>query len=855
MQLELDEESRRYVVLTTHRGLYRVNRMLYGLSPAVAIFQSVIERILDGLQNVVAYLDDIIVSATTKDELDERLQRVMVRLRDNGLVLRPEKCTFFAEDIEYLGHRINKEGLRPSLKNVEAILKLPTPTDKQQLTAFLGMAQYYSSHIPDMSTLCAPLNDLRKPDVKFDWTPARQSAFEQLRAELASPHVLTHYRDDLPLAVSADASRYGLGAVLFHVFPDGTEKVVRYASRTLNKAERNYAQIEKEGLGIIFAVRRFRRFLEGRKFLLYTDHKPLLRIFAPDLSTPDTAAQRLLRWSLFLANFQYEIVFRTSSQHANADGLSRLPLPTDSSIEVPDAAEVSLIITESLAALPIDADLVRKRTRYDTLLKRVLSFVRTGWPDRCPDDTLAPFYQKRDSLIVHDDILMYNTRVVVPVDLRAQLLHELHETHQGMTRMKSLARQYFWWPSLDTQIEDVARRCADCALLQKEPQRAPLHSWDLPDGPWQRIHLDFAGPLYGFRWLIWVDAYSKFAGVIPMKTAVASELRTQLTQLFATFGLPKQVVSDNGPEFRSQDYIEFLQDNGVRRTTSAPYHPQTNGEAERFVETFKKAMKASESSDKSLHGRVQAFLFNYRNTPHATTGVTPAELLFGRKLRTRLDLLRPTLHDRVARKQAADAARYDQRTQDRAFADRDRVLVRWYTGAERWRSGTILRRTGPVSYEVQVGDEVLRRHVTQLRIDYTSLPNRSETQDEAILAERMERLRAEDHAPADRPDDRIDEPPDQHGPAQPSVTPSGPSDTLNSGPKKEPLGPSPPATSAAEAARPQRGPGRPPGARNRPPPAPQLEGPSEPRRSQRQVQAPTRFETEFSGLGSSKPSN
>jgi hypothetical protein len=206
---------------------------------------------------------------------------------------------------------------------------------------------------------------------------------------------------------------------------------------------------------------------------------------------------------------------------------------------------------------------------------------------------LEPYFLKRDELTIHDGTLMWGMRVVMPNALRKRVLSELHESHPGIVKMKSLARQYFWQPRTDKDIEATAHLCKDCAVLQKNPQKIPPHSWEYPGGPWHRVHLDFSGPFYGAMWPIYVDAYSKYAGVINMKTTTGTDLVREVATLVAQFGLPEQTVSHNGT--------------------------QTNGEAERFAQILKHANRATDGTTTSLHEQVQRFLFNYRPTAHCTT--------------------------------------------------------------------------------------------------------------------------------------------------------------------------------------------------------------------------------------------
>lgn len=281
--------------------------------------------------------------------------------------------------------------------------------------------------------------------------------------------------------------------------------------------------------------------------------------------------------------------------------------------------------------------------------------------------------------------------------------------------MKATARSYLWWPRLDQEIEELVKGCTQCQSVRNAPEVAPLHPWLWPTKPWKRVHINFAGPLRGHSYFILVDAHSKWPEVIDMNsnTTSAATIR-ELRKIFARFGLPEQLVSDNGPQFVSSEFTQFLKNNGVKHIKSAPYHPSTNGIAERFVQSFKRAMLTNESLP--MEQRLANFLLRYRTTVHATTNVTPCMLLMNRQLRTRLDLLRPNTEVQVTNKQADQKVTHDQHSRSREFMVGQRVMVRNLRPGPSWIPGTIVERNGPLSYVVQVkGEQVWKRHVEHLQ--------------------------------------------------------------------------------------------------------------------------------------------
>ncbi|XP_030608895.1 uncharacterized protein K02A2.6-like [Archocentrus centrarchus] len=713
LQMEVEESSKKLLTISTQKGLFCFNRLPFGVASSPALFQKAMDQVLLGLPHTHCYLDDILVSGPDKQTHLKTLDAVLSRLEEYGLHLKQEKCLFFQESVEYLGHIIDAAGLHKSPEKVRAIVEAPAPGDVSKLRSFLGMLNYYGRFIPDLATALKPLNELLNKEKKWQWTSACASAFQEAKALLVSQEVLTHYNPELPLRLACDASTYGVGAVLSHVMPDGDEKPIAYASRTLSKAEQNYAQIEREALAIVFGVRKFHQYLYGNTFTLLTDHRPLTTIFSPVKSTPSMAAARMQRWALMLSAHNYTIEYRKGALHANADGLSRLPLPHAPS-EKQGAVEV--FYTSQLDTLPVSNAEIKRHTMSDSTLSRVMEMVTTGrFPAAKDAGELSPYLQCRHDLTVQHGCLMWGLRVIVPPKLRPRVLTELHSANPGVVRMKSLARSYVWWPSIDSQIEHQAKSCHSCQRVQKDPGLAPLHPWMWPSSPWERIHVDFAGPFEGHMYLVIVDAHSKWPEVHIMDSTTSSKTIQVLRGLFSRYGIPHSLVSDNGPQFCSEEFSTFLKANGVKHIRSAPYHPASNGLAERFVQTFKHALKSSRGTT-PVQQHLDTFLLTYRNTPHATTKESPAMLFIGRKLRSRLDFLKPSMAGTVHQSQEAQQQRRQLHSKQRQFELGEPVLVRDYRrGEDKWTQAVVIEKTGPVSYKVHVGTQgVWKRHVDQM---------------------------------------------------------------------------------------------------------------------------------------------
>ena len=668
--------------------------------------------ILQGLDHVASIQDDILITGKDDEEHIANLNLVLKRLDDHGLRLQLNKCKFMQKSVTYMGCIISAEGISPTEDKVEAIKKAPRPENTTQLRAFLGMVNYHGKFIRNLSTILQPLNQLLQKNQEFAWSPKCEEAFNKAKESLTSSNVLVHYDPNLPVVLECDASQYGIGAVILHRSPNGDERPIAYASRSLNSSERNYSQIEKEGLAIIFGVTKYYMFLFGRKFVLRTDHKPLLKIFAPDSATPVLAAARLQRWSILLSSYHYEIEFKRSAEVANADALSRLPLSYREDASVED--KIFHVASQQLEKHPVSAKDIARETARNPTIARAFSLTQHGWPNNfCTSPDLKPYFTRRQELSIEQGCLMWGMRTVIPPSLRPPILEELHRAHPGIARMKATARSHVWWPGIDNDIEETARKCQQCIKTRKAPAVAPLSPWSWPTAPWQRIHIDFATH-QSKHYLIVVDAHSKWPEVIgPMNTTTAGSTANALRSIFARYGLPTQVVSDNGPPFSSAEYGEFLHQNGIQRILVSPYHPSSNGLAERFVQTFKHALDASASDPAlSLPQRIQNFLLSYRSTPHATTGISPSKLFLQRELRTRLSLTKPDLASQVAAQQSKMKFHHDRHAKFRELSVGDTILARDHLSKQKWQPGTVLKHSAPHSYQVQLDDgRIWRRHV------------------------------------------------------------------------------------------------------------------------------------------------
>ncbi|UYV83534.1 K02A2.6-like [Cordylochernes scorpioides] len=651
-QLVVDEETAELLAINTHKGLFKVNRLPFGVSCAPGIFQRRMESLIAKIPGVVVYLDDILVTGKDEMEHDLRLREVLKSIQRMGLALKKEKCEFKKSSLIFLGCRIDAEGIHPTEEKCEAIKNFPKPENKKELQSFLGLLNFYSKFLKDRTTVLEPLHRLLNKRNCWKWKEVEDRAFREAKNLIQSDLVLTPYDARKPLV-------------------------------------------------IIFGISKFYKYLYGRDFKIITDHKPLLGIFNPNKPIPQMLSPRMMRWSLTLASYSYQIEHRPGRMNANADALSRAPHEKTSK-ETPEPVDVFLIETNEES--PLEAKEVAKLTQEDSVLGIIVEWTRIGWPAHCPAEKFRPYFNRRNELSLHRECLLWGNRVVIPPVLQRRTIEQLHETHPGIVQIKAIARSHVWWPGMDKAIENRVERCENCQLVRNNPKPSPVHPWTAPVKPWSRIHIDYAGPFHGRTFLIVVDSMSKWPEAIIMDHCTATATVRVLRNLFAVHGLPDQVVSDNGRMFVVHEFQEFLRMNGIRHITSAPYHPQTNGQAERVVQTLKQLIRKNGWENISV--TLPRALFAMRTTPHGTTGLTPAELLMGRRLTTRMNRLHP--------KESEDSENGKEHFQNR-FKSQENVYARKYNGKGKWEPGKIKTVLGPRNYEVIMENGVTaKRHQDQL---------------------------------------------------------------------------------------------------------------------------------------------
>lgn len=531
------------------------------------------------------------------------------------------------------------------------------------------MTQYCSRYIPNFATIAAPLWELTKPNTRWEWTERHQLCFDKLKELLSSETVLSYFDPKLQVQVVVDASPVGLGAMLTQKTNNGLTNIICYASRTLTPVERRYSQIEREGLAIAWACQKFHLYLYGGPtFDIITDHKPLVPMFNnPRSQLPP----RLLRWRLKMQQYNFNVLYHPGNQNP-ADYLSRHPPSSLSPHEANDHNSteeyVNFIAINAIpTAIPLEQ--VQEETMKDITLQKAMEAKRHNCWNRILESTrddprvshseLTVLRQLDTDLTINSDgnLLLRGHQLILPTTLRKQALDIAHEGHQGTVKTKNLLREQIWFPGINRMVDDLMRSCIPCqATIPATPTpHEPLQMTPLPDGPWENISVDFCGPLpAGFYLLVMICEFSRFPEVVVVNSTSAETVIPQMDRVFSTLGIPRIVKSDNGPPFNSHQFAQFAKELGFHHRKITPLHPQANSESERFMKTLKKALQASHIEKKNLTRELYRFLRNYRATPHCTTACSPFELMFNRKMKTKLPhVSEPVANDQLKKRDAA----------------------------------------------------------------------------------------------------------------------------------------------------------------------------------------------------------
>ncbi|KAK2578707.1 hypothetical protein KPH14_012663 [Odynerus spinipes] len=626
-QIELHEDCRDITTFVTEAGLFRYKRLMFGINCAPEIFQRIMRSTLDGCEGVTNFIDDIIVCGRTKEEHDKRLKRVLEVLKEKGLTLNKEKCVLGKKEIVFLGFRISGKGYHPLESKVEAVNNFRKPKTAEEIRSFLGLVNFCAAFIPNLATISEPLRRLTRKNVPFAWNKEQENAFEKLKASLTNAETLGIFDINARTRVIANASPVGLGCVLTQMDKTGQWRVINYASRSLSECERRYSQTEKEALALVYACERFYIWLFGIEFELVTDHKALECIFTPR-SKPNA---RIERWVLRLQSFKYKVVYETGKSNI-ADALSRLGAIKRGKGGNND--EYIAWLAKEVTPRAMTMEEIELESGKDRVLTEVRRAIETGNWNLLKD---TRFFLFKDELCVFKNVLLKGTRIIIPGSLKRRVLELAHEGHPGIVTMKHRLRSKVWWDGIDRDAEKMVKSCRGCQLVRELAEPSPVKRNSLPEGPWESLAMDLMGPLpSGENILVITYYYSRYFEVVILTTITAKVIKKHLFEIFARHGFPKSVVCDNGRQFTDAELKTWLEASGVKISHTAPLWPQANGEVERQNRSILKRLRIAHAEGKDWKEELLEVLLMYRSTPHSVTGVSPAELLFKKKLKTKL---------------------------------------------------------------------------------------------------------------------------------------------------------------------------------------------------------------------------
>ena len=682
-QIPLAPEDREKTAFFANGELYQYIFTPYGLKNAVSYCGKTMSEAFGDLPGVILYMDDLLVIGETQDEHDLNLRPVLERASQLGLSFNLEKCHFGQTSICYLGHLISNGTVRPDPSRLQPILDMPLPRTLKQLSSFIGMLSYLRGNIPNFAELAQPLYDMARFG-KVEWTEDARYAVQSLKFQLAESVCHIPKPSD-KLIVESDASDLTIAAYL----RTDSGQPVAFASRKLRGAELNYDIIEKEALAIFWSVtEKFRTYLLGRPFTVYSDHQSLQWLL-----TTSNPTRKLLRWRMELQEFQFSVAYKPGNTNVIADCMSRAFLlisdQNDSDIE-----RYELEQRERLQQLQaITAEEVKRHQRNDNQLPYFVSALRNRASSK-PAQVSDELWALRKTVSYENGIVVHKegnyTRFLIPPTLRAKTLALAHSGHPGRDAMIANMRQKVFWPRMRKEAVSYCEKCRTCAFCKPRFVPAPK----LPiivNSPMEMVSMDYIGPLPtgrgGMRYmLVIIDNFSRFPEVYPVRDLNTSTLLKHFRDWISRYGYPDSVLSDRGSQFESKLFRNYCAQFGIAKKRTTAYHPQGNGLCERFNGTIWRKIQVLTRVHNCPINRwpelLPIALFDYRNSVHGATGYTPFELVFQYAVRSQLPVQRRQnskfrkAKENVKQHRIQRAKYYDRKSRFRRFYNGQACVLR-----------------------------------------------------------------------------------------------------------------------------------------------------------------------------------
>ena len=629
-QVMLAEESRNFTTITTHVGLFRYRRLHMGISCASEEFSEIIRKLLEDCDGQLNMTDDVLVFGSSTEQLRERLFGVCQTLENAGVTLNMSKCELFKDELTFFGLKFSKDGIAPTEDRCRALRNAAAPTNASELRSLLGSAMWSGRFIKKISTIIDALWPLTNKNALWHWGDVEQKALDDLKAALTG-EALAYFNKEWLTEVHTDASPVGLSSILIQVDPNNSDnkRVICYASRRLTDVERRYSQCEKEGLAAVWGCERYWVYLFGAHFKLVTDNRAIQMIFSNAARRPPARIERL---ALRLSQFDYTIEHQPGESNV-ADYFSRHPDPaTDlSKLEEEQLNEhyVNVIVESSMPAA-ITITEMASETLSDDELQQLVKYMRSDGRAPLPDALKQYSSVVSELSEASNGVILRGRQILVPRSLRARVAELAHRGHQGIVKTKALVRSRVWFPGIDAAIESRVLACQACQVNTKKQQYEPMIPSAMPGGPWRVVHADFFGPMGdGSYWFVNRCAYSRYTFVHTIKSTSFESVKKVLDEIITFVGRPEEYVTDNGAPFQSHFFAEYVRHNGFKHRRVTPLWPQANGEAERFMASLGKVLRNAKAASIDKHVALREFMRAYHETPHSSTKVAPAMLMFG----------------------------------------------------------------------------------------------------------------------------------------------------------------------------------------------------------------------------------
>lgn len=721
-QCKLDEQSSQLCTVATPFGRYSFKRLPYGISCAPELFHAKIQQLFDQHEGVKIFMDDIVVWGSTREQHDERLKKALDTIRKSGLKMNAKKCKFAEQEITFLGDKIGQNGVRPDPEKIAGISDMPTPTCTKDVQRILGMVNYLAKFVPNMSTRTTALRKLLHEDIEWQWEAEHEREWQDIKKFLTEEPVLQFFDQDKKIRVSSDASKDGMGGVLLQEH-DGNWLPVAFTSRAMTPAECNYAQIEKELLGLVMATEKFHEYIYGATIEAETDHKPLISLHTKNLSELTPRLQRLM---LRLRRYDLKLSYTPGKYLVLADALSRAynKTNTESSSEREVAMHVNMIKENTPVSDPM-WNKIAEHTERDPILSQVVNALEYGWEsDRARN--LKPYYHFRGEIAEVDGVLLKGSKIIIPESLKEEMLTIIHEGHMSAGKCQERARQVVYWPNINRDIDTKISKCEVCLKFKYQQPKEPLQPHDIPNMPWVKIGADLFS-WNGQDYLVVVDYTSNYPEVARLEDLSSQTTISHMKSIMSRRGIPRIVVSDNGPQFSGHEFSKFAKNYGFDHTTSSPGFPQSNGRAENAVKTVKRLFKKAKESG----GDPYIALLNYRSTPLSGEGESPDQISRKGYLRTNLPSV--TDHSVTYRvKNSKQKLHYDRGSKQLPTLERnDTVRIRrdgvWAEKAK------VLSQAAQNSYNIKLESGRClrrnRRHIMKTKEQFKSQPEPTEPVD------------------------------------------------------------------------------------------------------------------------------